>query len=259
MRACCFIRPCSIATGTPGRMRRNTSCTNLTCLQLDKNTSVLLVRWLLMNAHSVSIFFSSSHVATSCVSFGGVALADSACTARYSGFLRLSRARSFTDLVCVALKHSVWRFFGRFSKIALSVAAKPRSRMRSASSKTSTLSVTQSNRGVSSMCCNSRPGVATSRFILFTVSFSSLTFLPPISRPALSVWYDPASTSCLKICIASSRVGAMTSPPSPSCLPHFCRNKISSSGMTKAKVFPEPVFAAPSTSRPHSACGMVAL
>ena len=27
--------------------------------------------------------------------------------------------------------------------------------------------------------------------------------------------------------------------------------------MTNAKVFPELVFAAPSTSRPHSACGMV--
>ena len=136
----------------------------------------------------------------------------------------LSLARSFTLFVCVALNSNVCRpFFGRFSNIAAKVSRNPRSRIRSASSSTSTFSETQSNIGVSSMCCRSRPGVQTSRFILFTVSFSSLTFLPPINSPALRLWCFPAATSCWKICVASSRVGAMTRPPMPSCRPHLAR------------------------------------
>ena len=120
------------------------------------------------------------------------------------------------------------------------------------------LSVTQSNIGVSSMCCSSLPGVHTSTFILFTVSFSSFTFFPPMSSPALREWCFPAARSCWKICIASSLVGAMTSPPMPSCRPHFARYSDSRSGITNASVFPLPVFAAPRTSRPASACGIVA-
>mmetsp|Transcript_6302 Transcript_6302/g.26094 ORF Transcript_6302/g.26094 Transcript_6302/m.26094 type:complete len:225 (+) Transcript_6302:2128-2802(+) len=224
MRFICFIRPWSIATGMPGRIRRNISCTNRTCLHELRNTSVLLVRCDLMNAHIVSIFLSSSHVATICESLGGVACALSACTARYSGSLMLSLARSFTLFVCVALNSSVCLpFFGRFSKMAVRVSRNPMSRIRSASSSTNTLSETQSNIGVSSMCCRSLPGVHTSRFILFTVSFSSLTFLPPIKRPALREWCLPAATSCWKICVASSRVGAMMRPPMPSCRPHLAR------------------------------------
>mmetsp|Transcript_36350 Transcript_36350/g.89553 ORF Transcript_36350/g.89553 Transcript_36350/m.89553 type:complete len:224 (-) Transcript_36350:435-1106(-) len=221
MRLGCFMRPWSMARGTPGRMRRKISCMKRTCLQLDRNTRVLDVRWLLTKAHTVSILRSSSHVATICCSLGGVADADSACTARYSGSFMLSRARSFTDLVCVALKHSVWRSLGRLSRMAVSVALNPRSRMRSASSSTRIFMHTQSNMGVSSMCCSRRPGVHTRMFMRFTVSFSSLTFLPPMSSPALNECCLPAASSCWKICMASSRVGAITRPPMPSCRPHF--------------------------------------
>ena len=45
----------------------------------------------------------------------------------------LRRARSLTLLVCVAEKHSVCRFLGRFSRMAVNVALNPRSSMRSAS------------------------------------------------------------------------------------------------------------------------------
>mmetsp|Transcript_23558 Transcript_23558/g.58373 ORF Transcript_23558/g.58373 Transcript_23558/m.58373 type:complete len:213 (+) Transcript_23558:1486-2124(+) len=211
-----------------------------------------------MKPHSVSIFLSSAHTATICWSLGGVADALSACTARYSGSRRLRRARSLTDLVCVALKQRVWRVEGRLDKMAVSVAAKPRSRMRSASSSTSILSDTQSNCGVSSMCCSRRPGVHTSRFMRLTVSFSSCTFLPPMSSPALRLWCLPPASSCWKICMASSRVGAMTRPPMPSWRPHLARYSTSSMGMRNASVLPLPVLAAPRTSRPASACGMVA-
>jgi hypothetical protein len=40
----------------------------------------------------------------------------------------------------------------------------------------------QSKPGVSSMCCSSRPGVATSTFMLLTTACSSRTFLPPESK-----------------------------------------------------------------------------
>mmetsp|Transcript_9809 Transcript_9809/g.22873 ORF Transcript_9809/g.22873 Transcript_9809/m.22873 type:complete len:223 (+) Transcript_9809:1922-2590(+) len=76
--------------------------------------------------------------------------------------------------------------------------------------------------------------------------------------PAESSCRLPAARSTSKICSASSRVGETTSAPQPSCLPHFCRHSFSSSGTTKASVLPEPVLAAPSTSRPASACGIAA-
>ena len=58
--------------------------------------------------------------------------------------------------------------------------------------------------------------------------------------------------------MANSRVGDITNAPTPSCRPHFFRHSDSIKGTTYASVFPLPVFAAPRTSRPHSACGSVA-
>lgn len=53
----------------------------------------------------------------------------------------------------------------------------------------------------------------------------------------------------------SSRVGEMTSAPSPSCGPHLFLRRTSRTGMRKASVFPLPVRAAPRTSFPFKARG----
>eukprot|EP00964_Phaeocystis_antarctica_P120543 scaffold84273_cov33-Phaeocystis_antarctica.AAC.1 len=68
--------------------------------------------------------------------------------------------------------------------MALRLVSKPRSRMRSASSMTSTCMLDASKPTVSSKCCSSRPGVHTSRFILVIRSASSALSLPPMTRPA---------------------------------------------------------------------------
>ena len=170
--------------GTPGRIRLNISYTNFTCLQLEKNINVFDVKCVLMNDQSTSIFFSNAHVVTICCNFGGVECTLSACTDKYSGSFNPNRAKSFTLFVCVALNNKVWRSLGRFCRIAFKVFEKPKSNMRSASSSTNTCNETQSNIGVSSMCCNNRPGVQTNIFILSTRSASAFTSLPPMSKPA---------------------------------------------------------------------------
>lgn len=53
-----------------------------------------------------------------------------------------------------------------------------------------------------------------------TRCISSLTSLPPMSRPAENSWRAPTRRSCWKICRASSRVGVMTRAPRPSYLFH---------------------------------------
>ena len=75
--------------------------------------------------------------------------------------------------------------------MALSVFVNPKSNIRSASSSTNICSVTQSNIGVSSMCCNNLPGVHTKIFILFTLFASSCTSFPPINSPADIVCLAP--------------------------------------------------------------------
>ena len=54
-----------------------------------------------------------------------------------------------------------------------------------------------------------------------TLSCSSLTFLPPMRRPALNSCFLPILRSSSKICKASSLVGEMTRAPRPSKGPHF--------------------------------------
>jgi hypothetical protein len=51
-----------------------------------------------------------------------------------------------------------------------------------------------------------------------------------------------------KICIANSRVGDMITAPSPSVMDQPSLYNFSRTGITKARVFPDPVFAAPNTS-----------
>ena len=180
---------------------------------------------------------------------------ESASPATYAGSRRLSRARSLTRRVCVAENKSDCRVDGRCSRMALSVRAKPISRMRSASSSTSTCRFDTSNPTVWSRCCRSRPGVAIRMFILRRRSCSCLRSLPPMTRPAEKVCCPPMLRSTSKICIASSRVGEITRAPRPSAFDHRCLYSCSSTGMRNASVLPDPVRAAPSTSRPRRAIG----
>lgn len=134
----------------------------------------------------------------------------------------------------------------------------------------STWSWSHSKPIVWSICCSSRPGVATRMFMRSMRPCSSFKLLPPITSPAENWCLCPIFLSTSKIWTAcdrqcwraamkvirtSSRVGEMTSAPKPSVGPHFLRNKISRTGMRNASVLPLPVRAAPSTSFPLSARG----
>lgn len=218
-----------------------------------------------------------------------------ASTAICTGSLRLRRARSETDLVWVAEKRRVWRDGGRWERRAERVFEKPRSRIRSASSRTAFIHscVSLRRKGekgrrryrpriwrfpaskptVSSMCWRSRPGVATRMFILANLSFSTFTSFPPMTKPAENEWNPPMDRRTWNICTAcvssssvaksklqrkgltSSLVGEITNAPSPSCGPHLLRYSASSTGMRNASVFPLPVCAAPRTSLPLSEMG----
>mmetsp|Transcript_11194 Transcript_11194/g.46638 ORF Transcript_11194/g.46638 Transcript_11194/m.46638 type:complete len:599 (-) Transcript_11194:138-1934(-) len=254
----CFMRPCRHCTLTPGRRRLSRSVMNCTCLQLVMNTTVLTCRCERTNDRSTSTFCSRLHVVYACLRLTGVGAAAASCTETYSGERRLRRARLLTDFVCVAEKSSVWRPRGMFSRMASSAAAKPMSRQRSASSSTSTSTRPVSNSGLSSMCCSRRPGVATTTLVLATAWRSMSTSLPPVSRAAVNVCWLATLRSSTNICLASSRVGESTSAPTPSWRVQRSRYRRSTTGIRNASDFPEPVLAAPSTSRPASASGSVA-
>ena len=169
------------------------------------------------------------------------------------------RARARTERVCVAEKSRVWRCGarGRYVMMASSSRAKPRSSSRSASSSTSERSVPASKSGVCSRCCSSRPGVATTSAMRATRDCSSTkSRLPPVSSAAESACRAPTLRKTSKIWSASSRVGVTMSAPSPSPVDQRSRWSRSSTATRNASVLPEPVRAAPSTSRPTSACGM---
>lgn len=125
------------------------------------------------------------------------------------------------------------------------------------------------------MCCNNRPGVATSIFIREIRSFSTLKSLPPITRPAENECSRPIFRKTSKIWTANSRVGEMIKAPNPSAalqpirykISRTCNNSIFSigqpqpyrharTGTRKPSVLPLPVFAAPKTSRFASARGI---
>jgi hypothetical protein len=115
---------------------------------------------------------------------------------------------------------------------------------------------------------SNRPGVATSRLTPFpSLSTSALLFAPPITIPNVCEWCAMRSLATPKICRASSRVGEMMMIPVPEnarvsaygrkrtvILPFLGLNFIvcrsSMAGIKNARVFPEPVRAAPSTSFP---------
>mmetsp|Transcript_9425 Transcript_9425/g.30762 ORF Transcript_9425/g.30762 Transcript_9425/m.30762 type:complete len:217 (-) Transcript_9425:370-1020(-) len=133
--------------------------------------------------------------------------------------------------------------------------------MRSASSKT-----TKETRVNASMrpCCMvnksmRRPGVATIISApLFKSAICSATRPPPYTFAARMSAAPKTAFASRKICSASSLAGAITNTIGP-WLPSktfgwsaACRT----AGNKNAKVFPEPVFATPMTSRPHISAGI---
>lgn len=110
----------------------------VTCLQLDRKTSVFDCRCLFMKVHSISNFWSRGTIITVCFKRVGVAVTDSSCTLIYSGSFKLSLARSWTDFVWVAEKSMVCLRFGNCEMIAFTSFLNPLSRIRSASSSTKT-------------------------------------------------------------------------------------------------------------------------
>lgn len=58
------------------------------------------------------------------------------------------------------------------------------------------------------------------------------------------------------IVVANSLVGAIIMTPVPFFYVKCALSKSSRAGIRKAKVFPEPVFAAPKTSLPFKRCGI---
>lgn len=107
-----------------------------TCLQLVRKTRIFDLRFALMKLHNVLNFWSSGTITANWVSCSGVAVTDSSCTLMYSGFFKLSLARSLTDLVCVAENSRVCLCLGRWEMMASSSFLKPASRILSASSRT---------------------------------------------------------------------------------------------------------------------------
>ena len=101
-------------------------------------------------------------------------LADGEATLTYTGCLRLSLAKLCTLLVCVALNSSVCllELGGRCWTIASMVFEKPRSKIRSASSRTSSWRLLVSKESVWSMCCSSLPGVAMRIFMRDSRSYT---------------------------------------------------------------------------------------
>ena len=94
--------------------------------------------------------------------------------------------------------------------------------------------------------------------ILQTTDDTAQPAQPPINL------HDPAIAPrtfriTSKICNASSRVGDSTIAPSPCARSQLARYRLSSSGIANASVLPEPVLAAPNTSRPASRWGIAAL
>ena len=259
LRTCiCFWRPWRQRSETPGRKAEKAAWKYCTCLQLERKTIVFAFRWERRKPHSVSSFRGSVVVSTWCSQRFGVAVALCSCTASSCGVRSESRESAETARVCVAEKSHVTRDRGKEERIAVSVASNPRSRMRSASSRTRSCRLVASKPTVSSRCCSSRPGVATRTFIPRMRCASSWRSLPPMTSPADRSCCTPRVRSTSKIWRASSRVGETTSAPSPSAFDHRSRKSSSSSGTRNASVFPDPVFAAPRMSRPASACGIAA-
>ena len=129
-----------------------------------------------------------------------------------SSLFKLSVKRSW-KLTCV--------FLGRYSSIRFKESSKPIDKTSSASSSTKNFKLSQLKLTVSSKCCNNRPGVATRMFIWSRWSLSCLMFFPPMINPNENSWNFEMCRMTSNTWRASSLVGTITRPPSPSRTVHF--------------------------------------
>ena len=163
----------------------------------------------------------------------GVATAP---TSIRSGRLRCRRTSRSTAAGIVAEKQSVWRSIGTRARIPSTCGANPMSSMRSASSRTSSR-IPPSETEPRSRWSMSRPGVATTT----SGRLRSPLVCGPIGSPPTTVTTRrrpvPRARSASAIWLASSRVGASTSPRRP--VPWPANRSIM--GMTNAAVLPVPV------------------
>mmetsp|Transcript_3344 Transcript_3344/g.8286 ORF Transcript_3344/g.8286 Transcript_3344/m.8286 type:complete len:223 (+) Transcript_3344:916-1584(+) len=166
-----------------------------------------------------------------------------------------------TSLGHVALHSSVCLSGRIWLTIFFIWGSKPMSSMRSASSSTRK-DTCESLHEPSFTRSSSRPGVATT---ISTPTLSALTWCdlgtPPYAHSERILHAFPASSSTSWIWHASSRVGAMASMmgrPLPHCSPSTSRAWICAMpGTPNASVFPDPVDAMPTRSRPDSTTGQL--
>ena len=213
LRTCiCFWRPWRQRSETPGRKAEKAAWKYCTCLQLERKTIVFAFRCERRKPHSVSSFRGSVVVSTWCSQRFGVAVALCSCTASSCGVRSESRESAETARVCVAEKSHVTRERGKEERIAVSVASKPRSGMRSASSRTRSCRLVASKPTVSSRCCSSRPGVATSTSVgASSARRCGASSVPPWTRPTDSFSRCAIDLATSRTWYASSRVGSSTS------------------------------------------------
>ena len=145
---------------------------------------------------------------------------------------------------------------GTASRISVTAGMKPRSAMWSASSST-TISIRPRSTAPCSIRSISRPGVATTMSTpRWNARSCGVYDMPPATRTTDRSTVRASGVSTSVTCIASSRVGTSTSPRG--CEPAAPASVVII-GRPKARVLPEPVWPRPSTSRPVSASGIVAV
>ena len=127
------------------------------------------------------------------------------------------------------------------------------SSIRSTSSITNTLRLLPSKFDVSSRCYSRRPGVAIIIFMVAICWRSNSTSFPPIIRAALRSCNPPKDLRTSKACMPSSRVGTSIKAPRPSNCVQRSLYSYSTTGIRYESVFPLPVRALQTMSRPLSA------
>ena len=156
----------------------------------------------------------------------------------------------------MAEKHMVWRSRGSTPTMRRMAGRNPMSSMRSASSRTSTLTWRRST-SLRPRKSSSRPGVATSKRAPERIA-SNWPFspTPPITSAAGEIDFPRNCSNCSCTCMASSRVG--TSTRASMVRDRGVCSSRSIIGTRKASVLPVPVWAVAIRSLPASACGIAA-
>jgi len=159
--------------------------------------------------------------------------------------------------VMVAEKRSIWRSReGTAPRMTARSSSNVGSRIRSASSSTRKRVFLNDLWMLGSMRMSSarRPGVATTTWGRCTRSMACCRWSrPPTTTSASRVIPAPRALNWSQIWNASSRVGVSTRAYTPK----GSRASFWRIGITKAAVFPEPVWAHPMTSRPARVAGIV--